>query len=366
MLFCDLQSQYRAYKQEIDDAIGEVMAQTNFIQGEPVKLLEEELSDYLGVHHCVTCANGTDALVLALMAVGVGPGDEVITSPFTFFATAEAVSVIGATPVFVDIEPDTYNIDPHRIEEKITPRTKAILPVSIFGQPASMDEILTIANQHELPVIEDAAQSFGATYRGRHSGALSTVGCTSFYPTKPLGCYGDGGALFTDDETIAARAKEYANHGQRERNQHSRIGMNSRLDTIQAAILRIRLSHLDAELATRQRIAERYCAAMPGADGAVAPQIRGDRRSAWAQFSIQLSDRDRFRQHLLALGIPTAVYYERPIYRQEVYAELHADPSHFPVTEELCQRVVSLPMSSHLTSDGQEAVIAAMDSYSWA
>lgn len=366
MLFCDLQCQYRAYKQEMEDAIGEVMTQTNFIHGEPVKLLEEELAAYLGVRHCVTCANGTDALVLSLMAIGVGPGDEVITSPFTFFATAEAVSAVGATPVFADIEPDTYNLDPNRIKEKITPQTRALLPVSIFGQPASMDEIVAIANEHGLDVIEDAAQSFGARYLGRRSGALSTVGCTSFYPTKPLGCYGDGGALFTDDYEIATKAREYANHGQSERNKHTRIGMNSRLDTIQAAVLRVRLSHLENELSARQTIAERYLAALQGANGVVPPRVRQDRSSVWAQFSIQLSERERFRQHLAAQGVPTAVYYEKPIYKQEVYAELQADPSQFPVTEELCQRVVSLPMSSHLTSDSQAAVIAAMDSYSWA
>jgi UDP-2-acetamido-2-deoxy-ribo-hexuluronate aminotransferase len=365
MNFCDLQAQYAAYRDEVNGALSEILEQTSFIQGQPVKLLETELAAYVGVKHCVSCANGTDALVLALLALNVGPGDEVITSPFSFFATAEAISACGAKPVFADIEPDTYNLAPDKVEERITEQTKALLPVSIFGQPASMQELLALAERYELSVIEDGAQSFGATYQSRRSCGLSEVGCTSFYPTKPLGCYGDGGALFTDDDGIAERARVLANHGQAGRNNHTQIGMNSRLDTMQAAVLRIRLSHLDDELSNRQRVADRYTEVLKMAESPVLPQVKNDRTSAWAQYSIQVAGRDSFRAHLSSKDVPTAVYYELPIYRQKVYEHLSVDPAEFPVTENLCRKVVSLPMSSHLTPEIQEKVIEALQSYGW-
>lgn len=365
MLFCDLRSQYEAYKAEMNEAIAGVLEETSFIRGEQVRLLEQELAEYVGVRYCVSCANGTDALVLALMALGVGPGDEVITSPFSFFATAEAISVCGATPRFVDIEPDTYNLDPKLLEETTTPRTKAILPVSLFGQPASMEEINPIARAQEIPVVEDAAQSFGSAYRDRRSGGLSTIGCTSFYPTKPLGCYGDGGALFTDDEDLARRSRQLANHGQQARNEHVLIGMNSRLDTLQASVLRVRLTHLEDELLSRQRIADRYHEKLSQVGNATLPKIREDRTSAWAQYSIQVFDRASFRAHLSELGVPTAIYYETPIYRQRVYRDLEIDPMDFPVTEQVCARIVSLPLSSHLKPETQAEVLNAISDFDW-
>lgn len=363
MLFCDLRSQYRDYQTEIQEAFADVLKDTSFIQGHQVKLLEGELAHYTGVKHCVTCGSGTDALVLALKATGIGEGDEVITTPFSFFATAEAISMCGAVPRFVDIEPDSYNIDPTLIEGAITPKTRAITPVSLFGQTPAMDDIQQIAKRHRLTVIEDAAQSFGATYRGRFSCAMSTVAGTSFYPTKPLGCYGDGGALFTDDDAVAEAARQLANHGQQARNTHVSIGMNSRLDTLQASVLRVRLAHLDEELAERELIAQRYISALSGIEGFVLPAVKDDRTSVWAQFTIQVPDRAAFREHLSSLGVPTAVYYEVPIYRQPVYAHLDVDPADFPVTEQVCRHVVSLPMSSHISLDDQNRVIAAVNEF---
>lgn len=360
MRFIDLKPQYEALKSEIDGAMQAVVESTMFIMGDEVSSLESELAAYVGTEYCVSCASGTDALVLALQAAGVGPGDEVITSPFSFFATAEAISTVGATPVFVDVEADTYNLDASQISAKVSRRTKAILPVSIFGQPADMDAVNTIAKSAGAVVIEDAAQSFGAQYDGRKSCALSAIGCTSFFPTKPLGCYGDGGALFTDDGELAARTRLLRNHGQNARYRHSDIGMNSRLDALQAAVLRVKLRHFDEHLSMRQEVAARYTETLAGVPGLVLPTVRAGRTSAWAQYSVQAPDRERFIAALAEAEIPTAVHYPMPIYRQEAYASLGLDPSDFPVTEAVCERIVSLPLYPFMERGDQDGVVAAV------
>jgi UDP-2-acetamido-2-deoxy-ribo-hexuluronate aminotransferase len=360
MRFINLKPQYEALKSEIDAAMQGVVESTMFIMGDEVSSLENELAAYVGTEHCVSCASGTDALVLALQAAGVGPGDDVITSPFSFFATAEAISTVGATPVFVDIEADTYNLDATQLQGKVSARTKAILPVSIFGQPADMDAVNEIAQSAGAVVIEDAAQSFGAQFDGRKSCALSAIGCTSFFPTKPLGCYGDGGALFTDDGDLAARTRLFRNHGQNARYRHSDIGMNSRLDALQAAVLRVKLRHFDEHLSMRQEVAARYTEALTGVPELVLPTVKASRTSAWAQYSVQAPDRERFISALAEADVPTAVHYPLPIYRQEAYASLGVDPSDFPVTEAVCARIVSLPLYPFMEKSDQDRVAAAV------
>jgi UDP-2-acetamido-2-deoxy-ribo-hexuluronate aminotransferase len=360
MRFIDLKPQYEALKSEIDAAMQGVVESTMFIMGDEVSSLETELAAHVGAEHCVSCASGTDALVLALQAAGVGTGDEVITSPFSFFATAEAISTVGATPVFVDIEADTYNMDALQLQAKVSPRTRAILPVSIFGQPADMHAINDIAASAGAVVIEDAAQSFGAEYEGRKSCAVSTIGCTSFFPTKPLGCYGDGGALFTDDGELAARMRLLRNHGQNARYRHSDIGMNSRLDALQAAVLRVKLRHFDEHLAMRQDVAKRYSAALAGTPGLVLPTVKSGRTSAWAQYSVQAPDRERFIAALGEAEVPTAVHYPMPIYRQEAYAFLQVDPADYPVTETVCARIVSLPLYPFMSVSDQDRVASTV------
>jgi UDP-2-acetamido-2-deoxy-ribo-hexuluronate aminotransferase len=360
MQFIDLGAQYRAYRTDIDSAIQRVIETTMFIQGGEVSSLEKELAEYIGVSHCVSCASGTDALQLALMALGVGPGDEVVTSPFSFFATAEVISLLGATPVFCDIDPVTYNLDRGKLEGSISQRTKAVMPVSIFGQPADMDAINQIADRHGLPVIEDGAQSFGAEYNGRKSCGVSTIGCTSFFPTKPLGCYGDGGALFTNDGELAEKLRMLMNHGQTGRYQHAEIGLNSRLDAIQAAILRVKLRHLDEELQARQHIADRYNDGLAGVAGLTTPRVVGGRTSAWAQYSIQADNREALIAGLKERDVPSAIHYPTPIYRQEVYEDTVGRYGECPVTERLCARVMSLPMYPFMAESDVDLVCGAV------
>lgn len=357
--FLDLKTQYGDLRAQINARIQRVLDHGQYIMGPEVRELEERLASYTGARHCVTVSSGTEALLISLMALGIGPGDEVITTPFTFVATAEVIVLLGATPVYVDIEADTCNIDPRAIEAKITPRTRAILPVSLYGQPADMDEINAIARRNgDIPVIEDAAQSFGATYRGAKSGTLSTIGCTSFFPSKPLGCYGDGGAIFTDDDSIAQACREIRVHGQARRYVHTRIGVGGRMDTLQCAIVLAKMERLDWEIERRLEIGARYNALMDQA-GIARVQQRTDRTSVFAQYTIFVDGRDAVQEALSGRGIPTAVHYPVPLNAQPAYAHLCCVDC-TPVSQQLAPRVMSLPMGPDLTRSAQDDVAAAL------
>ncbi|HQB46276.1 MAG TPA: DegT/DnrJ/EryC1/StrS family aminotransferase, partial [Polyangiaceae bacterium] len=340
MQFVDLKAQYQRVKAQIDTNIQKVLDHGQFILGPEVAELEEKLAVYTGARFCISVANGTDALQIAQMALDIGPGDEVITPAFTFIATAETVALLGAKPVFVDVDPCSYNLDPARLEEAITPRTKAIIAVSLYGQCADMDAINAIAARHGIPVIEDGAQSFGASYKGRKSGNLSTIACTSFFPSKPLGCYGDGGAIFTSDETLAQLMRQIARHGQQSRYHHVRVGINSRLDTLQAAVLLPKLSIFEEELALRQQVAGRYAAWLASCPVTL-PVVAPHNTSAWAQYTLQVSDRRKVCNYLKEKGIPTAVHYPMPLNQQPAVADAKVS---LPVGDALAQRVLSLPM----------------------
>lgn len=355
----DLAAQYRAYRAEFDAAIGKVCERAAFIMGNEVTELEQALAARCGAPHCVSCANGTDALVLALKALDIGPGDEVITSTFSFIATAEAIATVGATPVFVDIEPDTCLIDAAQIEKKITKKSRALIPVSLYGQCPDMDAVNAIAAKHKLSVIEDAAQSFGALYHGRKSCGMTRIATTSFFPAKPLGCYGDGGAVFTDDAAIAQKLASLRLHGQSKRYYHRLVGMNSRLDTMQAAVLLVKLKHFDAEITARQAVANRYdelLAKLP----LIRPTVREGRLSVWAQYAIRVKDRDGVAQKLKDAGIATAVHYPLPLHLQEVFAPLGHRPGTLPVAEEAARTVLSLPMSAFVTEAEQRFAIDSL------
>jgi UDP-2-acetamido-2-deoxy-ribo-hexuluronate aminotransferase len=362
MEFIDLKSQYQASRDLINGRIQAVLDHGQYVMGPEVVELEERLAQYTGARHCITVASGTEALLIALMALGVGHGDEVITTPFTFIATAEAIVLLGATPVFVDIDPVTCNIAPGLIEEKITARTRAIIPVSLYGQPADMDEINAIALRHGLTVIEDAAQSFGATYRGRHSCNLSGIGCTSFFPSKPLGCYGDGGALFTSDDELARAMREIRVHGQSKRYVHTRIGVGGRMDTLQCAIVLAKLELFDWELQQRQRAAAVYDAMLLGKDAEVHPVgRREDRTSVYAQYTVVLEQREALQAALHRAGIPTAIHYPVPIHRQPAYASLSSADA-CPVSVEMAGKVMSLPMGPYLsTACAQQVATVLLD-----
>ncbi|MFC5547650.1 DegT/DnrJ/EryC1/StrS family aminotransferase [Massilia aerilata] len=358
MEFIDLKSQYQASRELINGRIQAVLDHGQYIMGPEVGALEARLAEYTGARHCITVASGTEALLVALMALGVGRGDEVITTPFTFIATAEAIVLLGATAVFVDIDPLTCNIDPALIEEKITPRTRAVIPVSLYGQPADMDEINAVAERHGLAVIEDAAQSFGASYRGRQSCNLSGIACTSFFPSKPLGCYGDGGALFTSDDELARAMREIRVHGQSRRYVHTRIGVGGRMDTLQCAVVLAKLELFDWELQQRQRAAATYDALLLGNQAGVRPILRReDRTSVYAQYTVVLEQRAQLQAALAATKIPTAVHYPVPIHRQPAYA--HLDPAaSCPVSDALAGKVMSLPMGPYL-SDAEIRTVCA-------
>jgi len=353
----DLATQYAALRDSINARIQKVLDHHQFIMGPEVRELEERLQEYTGAKHCVTVASGTEALLIALMALEIKHGDEVITTPFSFIATAEVIALVGAKPMFVDVEPDTCNLDVTKLEAAITSRTRAIMPVSLYGQPCDMDEINAIAARHGIPVIEDAAQSFGATYKGRKSCNLSTVGCTSFFPTKPLGCYGDGGALFTNDDAIAAAAREIRVHGQSARYVHTRIGLGGRMDTLQCAVVLGKLEQFGWEVEQRQKIAARYGRLISGlADRAVCPVIRADRTSVYAQYTVQVHERAAIQSALKDAGIPTAVHYPVPMHQQPAYAALGAYPA-MPVSERLAERVISLPMDAYIAESDQRTIV---------
>lgn len=354
--FIDLKAQQSRIKAEIDAGIQRVLAHGQYILGPEVAELEEKLAAYVGAKYCITCANGTDALQIAQMALGIGAGDEVITPGFTYIATAETVAILGAKPVYVDVNPKTYNLDVEKLEAAITPRTKAIIPVSLYGQCADFDAINAIAAKYNLPVIEDAAQSFGATYKGRKSCNLSTVACTSFFPSKPLGCYGDGGAIFTNDEELAKVIRQIARHGQDRRYHHVRVGMNSRLDTLQAAILLPKLEILDDEMQARQRVAETYTKLFNEAGIFTTPFIESHNQSAWAQYTIQVDNRSEVQEKLKSQGIPTAVHYPIPLNKQPAVAD---DNAVLPVGDLVAERVMSLPMHPYLTVEAQEKIVSS-------
>lgn len=355
--FCDLKTQQDRIKDKIDAGIQRVLAHGQYILGPEVAELEEMLATFVGAKHCITCANGTDALQIAQMAVGVAYGDEVITPGFTYIATAETVAVLGARPVYVDIDPRTYNLDPTLLEAAITPRTKAIIPVSLYGQCADFDAINAIAAKHGLPVIEDAAQSFGASYKGRMSCNLSTIACTSFFPSKPLGCYGDGGALFTNDDELAKVIRQIARHGQDRRYHHIRVGVNSRLDTLQAAILLPKLEILADEIQRRQQVAATYDRLFKEAGYDTTPYIETHNTSAWAQYTIRVDARDAVQGALKAAGIPTAVHYPIPLNKQPAVADATVQ---LPHGDAAAARVVSLPMHPYLDEDSIRRIVQAI------
>lgn len=354
--FIDLATQQERLGASIESAISGVLSHGQYILGPEVAELEEKLTVYTGAKYCVSVANGTDALQIALMALGVGPGDEVITPGFSYIATAETVALLGAKIVYVDIDPATFNLDAALVEAAITERTKAIIPVSLYGQCAAFDEINEIAARHGLPVIEDAAQSFGARYKGRKSCNLSTIGCTSFFPSKPLGCYGDGGAIFTSDPELAIIIRQIARHGQDRRYHHIRIGVNSRLDTLQAAILLPKLAILDEEITARQRLAKAYDEAFAWC-GLSTPDIAEGSQSAWAQYTIRVSNRDAVQAALTAAGIPTAVHYPLPLNRQPAVADAAAN---LPQGDRAADEVLSLPMHPYMSEGDQGRVIDAV------
>ncbi|MEF7614750.1 DegT/DnrJ/EryC1/StrS family aminotransferase [Aquincola sp. MAHUQ-54] len=361
MQFTDLKTQYAALKTSIDARIQRVLDHGQYIMGPEVAELEQALAAFAGTRHCITVASGTEALLIALMAAGVKAGDEVITTPFTFAATAETIVLLGAVPVFVDIEPDTCNIDVSQVEAAVTPRTRAIMPVSLYGQVPDMDALNAIAARHaDLAVIEDAAQSFGARYGARRSCALSTFGATSFFPSKPLGCYGDGGALFTDDDALAQAAREIRVHGQSARYTHTRVGVGGRMDTLQCAVVLGKLERFEWELQQRARIGQRYREALADVPGLGLTAVRADRDCVWAQFTVFVEQgRDEVAAALKTAGIPTAVHYPKPLHRQPAYAAW-APAGGCPQAERAAARVLSLPMSADLAEADQARVVDAV------
>jgi UDP-2-acetamido-2-deoxy-ribo-hexuluronate aminotransferase len=358
--FVDLKAQYQALKSSIDTRIQAVLDHGQFIMGPEVAQLEQQLAAMSGAKHCITCASGTEALLIALMALGIKPGDEVITTPFTFIATAEVIVLLGAKPVYVDIEPDTCNIDVSKLQAAITPRTRAIMPVSLYGQPADMDEINAIASARGIPVVEDAAQSFGARYRGRWSCNLSTIGCTSFFPSKPLGCYGDGGAMFTSDDALAQAMREIRVHGQSKRYVHTRVGVGGRMDAIQCAVVLSKLERFAWEVERREVVGARYSELLAELrPGVQTLAVRPDRTSVYAQYTVRLSERAKVQERLQAAGIPTAVHYPIPIHQQPAYSSLHEGGS-FPVAEQMAREVMSLPMHPDMDAQTQDRIVAML------
>ena len=361
MQFIDLKSQYRALKPSIDARIQKVLDHGQFIMGPEVAELEAALSQLTGAKHCITVSSGTEALLIALMAEGIGPGHEVITTPFTFAATAETIVLAGAKPVYVDIKPGDCNIDPALIEAKITSATRAIMPVSLYGQVADMDEINAIAARHGLTVIEDAAQSFGATYKGRKSCNVSRIGATSFFPSKPLGCYGDGGALFTSDDTLAQAMREIRVHGQSQRYTHTRVGVGGRMDTLQCAVVLGKLERFEWEIAQRKRLGDRYAELLLSSGAPVELlDVAADRDCVWAQYTVKVDNRGDVITALKEQGIPTAVHYPRPLHRQPAYESPDCPADSLPHSNAAADRVLSLPMSADITESEQEQVVQAL------
>jgi UDP-2-acetamido-2-deoxy-ribo-hexuluronate aminotransferase len=358
MEFIDLKTQYQRYQTEIDARMKKVLSHGQFILGPEVAEVEALLAQYVGVKHCLTVASGTDSLEIALRALGIGPGDEVITVPFTWISSAEVMGLVGAKPVFVDIEPTSYNLNVDLLEQAITSKTKAIMPVSLFGQMPDYGRINAIAAKHGLPVIEDAAQSFGATQHGKRSCGVTLIGSTSFFPAKPLGCYGDGGALFTSDEPLAEKMRAIRTHGGLKRNHHPYLGMNGRFDTLQAAVLLAKLPHFETEVQARNRIGARYSALL--ADVCAVPAVLPGNTHVYAQFTLRVPDRESLGARLKAEGIPTAVYYPKCLHEQPVFADCGYKWGDFPESEKASREVISLPMHPFLNETDQDKIVAAV------
>lgn len=366
----DLKSQYQRIKPQIDNAIQGVIDSCQFVKGAEVKTFEQELAQYLGVRHAIACGNGTDALQVALMALGLKPGDEVITTDFTFIATVEVIALLGLKPVLVDVDRATFNIDVEKVEKSITPRTKAIVPVHLFGQCANMESLLKLAEKYGLYVVEDTAQGLGAEYRFsdgtvRKAGTIGTIGCTSFFPSKNLGCYGDGGALFTNDDQLAEQIRCLTNHGMKVRYHHDMIGVNSRLDTIQAAILRVKLPHLDEYNRARLAAAKKYNAALSDIAGLETPVTAAFTTHIFHQYTLKVKNgqRDALKKHLDEQGIPNMVYYPIPLHRQKAFEPYVTENDSFPVSETICGEVLSLPMHTELDDEQIERITLAVRSF---
>ena len=358
MDFIDLECQRARIKDSLNRRIQKVFAHGKYILGPEVAELEERLADFTNCSHCISCGNGTDALQIALMALGVGPGDEVIVPGFSYIATAEAVALLGARPLYADIHPETYNLDPSALENLVSDRTKAIMPVSLYGQCADYDRINAIAKQNGIPVIEDGAQSFGAEYKGRKSCNLTTIGCTSFFPSKPLGCYGDGGAIFTNDSELAVVLRQIARHGQDRRYHHVRVGVNSRMDTLQAAILLSKFEIFNEEIELREQVAQRYDQWLKDICVDSVPYIEAHNMSVYAQYTIQVDSREKFQKQLREKGIPTAVHYPMPLNQQPAVSD---NQCHLPVGDHVAGRVVSLPMYPYLKESEQKYIVGEVE-----
>lgn len=356
--FANLQLQYQKYKTDIDSNIHSILNKSNYILGEEINTLERQLENFTGAKHAISCSSGTDALMLAIMAIDIQPGDEIITTPFTWISTAEMIALLKAIPVFVDIEPDTFNIDANLIEAAITEKTRAIMPVNLFGQPADLNSIQSIANKHNLKVIIDGAQSFGSTYKNKTDSNLGDISITSFFPSKPLGCYGDGGAVFTNNDEYAEKIKMLRVHGQTKRNYHKYIGIGGRLDTIQAAVLLAKLPHFSKELLDRQKVADFYSDALSTI--IKTPIIKSERSSAWAQYTVRLDNRDTIQNELKKKGIPTSIFYPVPLHLQECFKYLNYKQGDLLVSEKISNEVISLPMNSFLTHDQLNYVISSI------
>ncbi len=359
--FANLQFQYQKYKKKINKNFQSVLNKSNYILGKEVEILEKKLENFTGAKYAITCSSGTDALLLALMAINIQPGDEVITTPFTWISTGEMIALLKAKPVFVDIEPDTYNINANLIEKAITKKTKIIMPVSLFGQPGDLDVIQSLANKYKLKVIIDGAQSFGSIYKNKKDSNLGDISITSFYPSKPLGCYGDGGAIFTNKKSYAEKIKMLRTHGQTKRNYHKYIGIGGRLDTIQAAILLAKLETFSKELINRQKVAEYYTKNL--FDTLKTPLIKKNRKSTWAQYSIRVKERDNFQKKLKKKGIPTSVFYPVPLHLQECFKYLNYKKGDFLVSEKVAKEIISLPINPFLTKQQINYIISNIKEY---
>jgi len=346
--FANLQLQYQKYKEDINTNIQEVLNKSNYITGEEVHKLERVMEEFTGAKHAITCSSGTDALLLAMMTLDIQPGDEIITTPFTFISTAETISFLKAKPVFVDIELDTFNIDANLIEAAITNKTKAVMPVSLYGQPADMDAIQVIADKYNLKVIIDGAQSFGSTFNGKTDSNLGDISTTSFFPSKPLGCYGDGGAVFTNNDTYAEKIRMIRIHGQNKRYHHRYIGIGARLDTIQAAVILAKLPHYEDEISKRQTVSELYTKQLKSV---LKPFVKAERTSVWSQYTIRVQNRDKLQEKLKEQGIPTVVHYPIPLHLQECFQYLNYKSGHLPISERSSEEVISLPMNAFLHND---------------
>lgn len=363
--FADLKSQYESYKQEIDKAVLDVMSSSMYIMGPEVEKLEKNLAEYVGARHALSVSSGTDALLLALMAYGIKAGDEVITTPFTFIATAEVIALVGAKPVFADIDEKTYNLDIEKVKPLINEKTKAIIPVSLYGLPADMDKFYELTKNTNIKLIEDACQSFGATDNGKYSCNYNSLGCTSFFPSKPLGCYGDGGAVFTNDDSEAELLSNLRNHGQVARYKHKYIGINGRLDAMQAAILNVKLAHFKEEIVRRVEIGNNYTAKIKQAykgspKDIITPFIPEGKVSVYAQYSVRVKNREEVAKKLNEAGIPTAIHYPIPLHMQECYADCGFKAGDLPISEKVSSEIMSLPMSAFLKDDDQDFIVETL------